>query len=495
MRGHPNKDTIQLRVHAKERPHGLSWLELFFDVVYVAALIQLGDALSNDVSWEGAANFILAFTVLWWTWTGTTFYFNRVLVDDVPHRLLVLLQIVVIGALAVQAPNALAGSGVGFALSYAAVRVILLLLYSRALRRHAELQPLSQVFSLSYGAGATLFVLSTVLPADWRGPVWVIAILIELSVPLTRWSQERLVSLPVESGHLAERFAVLIIIVLGESFVKMIGALVEHGVTGQVVVYGSIAYVGAAAMWWTYFDDIADSRVRATGWMTLTRSVWLYAHLPLAAAITAYGVAAKKLVVIESLTEPLPEKYLALLSISTMLVMATVAVLDAVTVSPFYGVSARFRVRSRLVAAAVIGAIGLFGGNLHGWVAAAAIIGVAAFQITLETIIASRADVAVLSHEESLAEGGGCSHLDVIEPDEIPDIPTVCPKCLASDIPWAQLRVCLTCGHAGCCDDSPVSHARAHWEETGHPVIANDQPHNRWLWCYEHEALRRFPDG
>ena len=495
MRGRANKQTIQLRVHAEERPHGLSWLELFFDVVYVAALIQLGDALADDVTWGGAANFALAFTVLWWTWTGTTFYFNRVLVDDVPHRLLVLLQIVVIGALAVQAPTALAGSGVGFALSYAAVRVILLLLYSRALRRHAALQPLSQVFSLSYGTGATLFILSTVLPDDWRAPIWVVAILIELSVPLTRWSQERLVSLPVESGHLAERFAVLTIIVLGESFVKMIGALVDHGLTGEVVLYASIAYAGAAAMWWTYFDDIADSRVRSTGWMTLSRSVWLYAHLPLAAAITAYGVAAKKLVVLESLTEPLTSKALALLSISTLLVMATVAVIDAVTVSPFYGVSNRFRVRSRLGAAAVIGLIGLLGGSLPGWIAAGGIVAAAALQITLETLIASRAEKAVLSHEETLVSTATCSDLEEIDPDDLPDVPHVCPRCLATDTPWAQLRVCLTCGHVGCCDDSPVSHARAHWEETGHRVIANDQPHNRWIWCYEHEALQRMPEA
>lgn len=493
MRADPSRDTIQLRVHAEERPHGLSWLELFFDVVYVAALIQLGDALAEDLTWKGAGNFALAFTVLWWTWTGTTFYFNRVLVDDVVHRLLVLLQIVVIGALAVQAPNALAGAGVGFALSYAAVRVILLLLYARALRRFEALQPLSQVFSLSYGAGATLFVLSTILPDDWRAPIWVLAIAIELSVPLTRWAQHRLVSLPVESGHLAERFAVLTIIVLGESFVKMIGALVDHGITGEVVVYGGLAYVGAAAMWWTYFDDIADSRVRTTGWMTLSRSVWLYTHLPLAAAITAYGVAAKKLVVLDSLTDPLSSKILTLLAGSALLVMATVAVIDAVTVSPFYGVSDRFRVRSRLVAAGAIGVIGLFGSMLPGWMAAGGIILAAVVQIAAETLLASRAQGIVFGSEEDLAKFDSCADLDAVEPEDVPEIPDACPECLASDTPWVQLRTCIECGHVGCCDDSPVSHARLHWVETGHPIVANDQRRNRWLWCYDHEALRRFP--
>lgn len=379
-------------MHAQERPHGLSWLELFFDVVYVAALIQLGDALAGDPTLRGAARFALAFTVLWWTWTGTTFYFNRVLVDDVVHRLLVLLQILVIGALAIQAPNALAGSGIGFAVSYAAVRVILLLLYGRAVRRLEGLRPLAQVFTLSYGIGAVLFLVSAATPQGWHAPIWVTAIAIELAVPLTRWSQTRLMLLPVESGHLAERFAVLMIIVLGESFVKTIGALVDHGLTPQVAAYGVIAYVGAASMWWTYFDDVADSPVRSVGRFTLTRSVWLYAHLPLAAAITAYGVAAKKLVVLNSLSEPLEPKVLTLFSVSALVVMATVAIIDAVTVSPFEGVSDRFRVRSRLVAAAAIGLVAVAGSGLPGWVAAGAVSLAAAGQIAVEAILVARSD-------------------------------------------------------------------------------------------------------
>ena len=70
-----------------------TWLELFYDLVYVAVLIQLGNILSDDVSWMGAARFAVLFAPIWWAWSNFTFYMNRFVVDDVWHRLIVMLQI------------------------------------------------------------------------------------------------------------------------------------------------------------------------------------------------------------------------------------------------------------------------------------------------------------------------------------------------------------------------------------------------------------------
>ena len=75
----------------------VTFVELFFDLVYVAALIQLGDQLSSDVSWSGLGRFAGVFAVLWWTWTGTTAFTNRFAVDDITHRLLVFVQMVAVG--------------------------------------------------------------------------------------------------------------------------------------------------------------------------------------------------------------------------------------------------------------------------------------------------------------------------------------------------------------------------------------------------------------
>ncbi|MFJ6728595.1 UBP-type zinc finger domain-containing protein [Streptomyces sp. NPDC091281] len=59
-----------------------------------------------------------------------------------------------------------------------------------------------------------------------------------------------------------------------------------------------------------------------------------------------------------------------------------------------------------------------------------------------------------------------------------------CAECRARGRPWVRLRVCLTCGHVGCCDSSPGAHATAHHEATGHPVARSAEPGEAWGWCY-----------
>lgn len=61
-----------------------------------------------------------------------------------------------------------------------------------------------------------------------------------------------------------------------------------------------------------------------------------------------------------------------------------------------------------------------------------------------------------------------------------------CAECLKSGGRWVQLRMCLSCGHVGCCDSSPGKHARRHWEATHHPVIRSAEPGQGWRWCYPH---------
>ena len=75
-----------------------------------------------------------------------------------------------------------------------------------------------------------------------------------------------------------------------------------------------------------------------------------------------------------------------------------------------------------------------------------------------------------------------CSHQDVIE-DVVPSA-RGCEECLRLGSQWVHLRLCRTCGHVGCCDSSPLRHARAHFEQTGHPIIEGYDPPEGWGWCY-----------
>ena len=75
----------------------------------------------------------------------------------------------------------------------------------------------------------------------------------------------------------------------------------------------------------------------------------------------------------------------------------------------------------------------------------------------------------------------------------VPTSLDTCPECVARGGRWLHLRVCLSCGHTGCCDESPNRHARAHFHETGHPIIQSLEPREIWRWCFIDEAM--LPTG
>lgn len=75
-----------------------------------------------------------------------------------------------------------------------------------------------------------------------------------------------------------------------------------------------------------------------------------------------------------------------------------------------------------------------------------------------------------------------CSHVTTVE--AVTARTAGCEECLKSGSSWVHLRLCLTCGHVGCCDSSPGRHATKHFERTTHPVMASFECGERWAWCY-----------
>ena len=80
-----------------------------------------------------------------------------------------------------------------------------------------------------------------------------------------------------------------------------------------------------------------------------------------------------------------------------------------------------------------------------------------------------------------------CDHLKGLHAKE-PRTPTGCEECLASGDEWVHLRLCLTCGHVGCCDESPNRHATKHFRSTQHPIIRSFEPGEDWGYCYVDEV-------
>jgi uncharacterized UBP type Zn finger protein len=76
-----------------------------------------------------------------------------------------------------------------------------------------------------------------------------------------------------------------------------------------------------------------------------------------------------------------------------------------------------------------------------------------------------------------------CTHLDQLRPAP-PNTPEGCEECLKTKGWWVHLRLCLTCGHVGCCDSSPNKHATKHFQSTKHPVVRSFERGEDWGWCY-----------
>ena len=469
----------------------VTWLELFFDLVYVAALIQLGDRLAGDISWSGAGAFVGFFVVLWWTWTGTTAFMNRFAVDDIVHRLLAFAQMFAVGNLAVLAATNPGDWREWFVLAYVGARLPLLVMYARVYRSTPRSRPIAGLLLTAFGTSLVLWVASLAVPGDARFAVWGVALFLEFATPVV--GQRRSGGTLAHDEHFQERYALFTIIVLGETFVKTLTEVASKGVSFETQVLGGLGFVSLIAIWWTYFDDIADAHIRSSSVFSripaTNRLIWVYTHLPLAVGITAFGVAAKKVVGIEALSDPFETNYTWLLIGTLILVLAAVAVLDLVTASPHYAVHAPERVGPRLTASAGLLVVGIVLTNtsIGAALGIAVIAAIVVAQIAVEVVLAHRSEYRINRQVRSDidAAAGRCTHLESVEPAPAPR--GGCPECEALGRHPVQLRYCLVCGHIGCCDDTPGRHARQHHLETGHPIIGSLESDQDWAYCYLHD--------
>jgi hypothetical protein len=86
-----------------------------------------------------------------------------------------------------------------------------------------------------------------------------------------------------------------------------------------------------------------------------------------------------------------------------------------------------------------------------------------------------------------------CTHLETIQITELPESVDGCEECLAMGSPWVHLRLCLACGHVGCCDSSPNKHASAHFLDSQHALIRSLEPGEEWSWCFEDQVAMIIP--
>ena len=363
-----------------------SWLELLFDLVFIATVIELGAYLHSDLSWAGTLRYSFLFLIVWWSWSGTTYYTNRFVVDDALHRFLVFLQIFAVGNLAANIPRAFGVGGPAFALSYAALRILLVFMYARAYRHEPGARPLIRNYVTGFSLGILLWGVSAFVPPPWRYLLWGLGVGAEVFVHFALGTQRLEGRVPFNLAHLSERYSLFILIVLGDSFIKGIGRVAEEGVTPSTHLFGGLVTLMLVCLWWLYFDDVAGAALRR-GSRTLT--AWVYAHLPLSAAVVAFGVA------VEDVTQlPVDHGVEAplwwLLCLSVGVYLAAVAWVDVLTETrnPQLG---PIRVVVRSVSAAILLLLALFGGQLLAPWAIGAVAVVCVTQVLFDLLVGREA--------------------------------------------------------------------------------------------------------
>jgi len=288
-----------------ERERHATWLELLYDLVFVAAISQLAVNLNKDYSFIGFLNFSILFVPVWWAWIGHTFYLTRFDSDDVVHRLLTMVQIVAVASLIVHVPNALDKSSNGFALSYAAVRSMLVLEYWRAGRHNQPVRPLVNRYMIGFGCAAALWALSTFIPMPHRFMIWYLAIGVDFFAPLTAGTLH--VKFPPHLMHLPERFGLFTIIVIGEAVVSIVMGIKAGQLKSLSAASGMMGLIIVFTLWWGYFDGVKGAGTRQLTSKDHVRAYqqWLYSHLPLTMAIASIAVGIKRVMMLP-ISEMLP---------------------------------------------------------------------------------------------------------------------------------------------------------------------------------------------
>lgn len=332
-------------LHSPISGHGKNagWLELFYDLIFVAAFIQLGNGLSKHLSLGGFLSFAAAFAALWIVWSGFTYYMNRFSVDDFLHRLMVFAQMFMVGLMAFSASDLLDGKTFRFALAYAGGQAIVALFNLRAWLQVPEGRSWSAYWGTVFAIASMAWAIAAFLPEPWSYVSMALGVLVILSGPLSRVHRASVERYPIDEHHLAERFGLLTLIVLGESFVKVLDAAVESESGTSLLAQASVLLLLTLSIWWVYFDDIAGSKIRDK---PLAPMLWWLGHLPLQLAVTSTGVGIKKAATFD-LAAPAGSSYRWLLCGSLSLVLLAVAAIDSVTERRQAELSDRARVGMR----------------------------------------------------------------------------------------------------------------------------------------------------
>jgi low temperature requirement protein LtrA len=270
-------------------------LELFFDLVVVFAFTQETTFLAHDPTWGGLLRAVLLLGVIWWAWSAYAWLTNQLDPEEGAVRLAMLAAVAAMLLMSLAAPGAFVSDGVLFGVAYLIVRLLHLVLFTKASKgdRHlltavAWTVPASIVAPL-------LLIVGGFLHGTPQVALWCVAIAIMYLTPLLGHMR----GFRVSPEHFVERFGLIVIIALGESIVAIGVGAAGLPLSAGVITAALLAVTISSCLWWAYFDwvtYVTQARlVEATGAdrARFARDAYSYLHLPMVGGIVLFAFGLK----------------------------------------------------------------------------------------------------------------------------------------------------------------------------------------------------------
>ena len=313
---------------------GVTFVELFFDLVFVFGITQSTALLRHDLNAAGALRFVLVFWLLWWGWTQFTWALNTA--DTTDHRieLAVLAATVAAFAMATGVDRAYTDGAAWFAIPYICLRAIGLMIYIWISTGDALHRTAVRRFSIVSAVGLVVAGIGAFVEPPVRTWLWVLVVVIDL---VAAGTAGRRGMWQLRAGHFAERHGLFVILALGESLIAAGVPLASSDRSAAVVLAAAAAVVLTCALWWTYFShskpaleaalEATEGRARSA----MARDAYSLLHFPLTCGVVAIAVALEE--ALEHPSEALPSAAVIALAAGVALFAGGVALVHRRAVS------------------------------------------------------------------------------------------------------------------------------------------------------------------
>jgi len=275
----------------------VTFVELFFDLVFVFCVTQVVALLHGHVDLHSAGSALLVFWLVWWAWTQFTWALNAANTEHPRIWIVSLLATAVAFFLAVGIPQALGDGGLWFAVPYIAVRIIGLLVYYWVAWTDPAQRRAVRVFGLFSATGLAAVLAGAILGGNAQYWCWGLAILLDLMAAgvggqLEGWN--------LHPDHFVERHGLIVIIALGETLIVAGAGLTGAPRTPAAIATAILAVAATCGLWWSYFGharsvfEHALAAVRGNARSRLARDTFSVLHFPMLCGVIAMAAATEE---------------------------------------------------------------------------------------------------------------------------------------------------------------------------------------------------------